>query len=236
MHKDCIILAGGLGTRLKDVVPDRPKCMAEINGKPFLHYLLTQLMPYHFCKVVFSVGPQKELVKEWVIANRKTYGFAIDFAEEEEPLGTGGAIKNALKYTDSDDVIIMNGDTFFDIDIDELYATQQLKEADVTIALKQMQNFDRFGTVQMNADNQITAFEEKKPYDRGLINGGIYVIYKKSYLSLELGDVFSFENDYLQTHLNKHFYYGVPSEKYFIDIGIPADYEKAKLDFTNIFA
>jgi D-glycero-alpha-D-manno-heptose 1-phosphate guanylyltransferase len=235
MHKDCIILAGGLGTRLRDAVPDKPKCLAEINGIPFLHYILMQLKPFHFCKIVFSVGYQKEMVMDWVTANRKTYGFAIDFAEETEPLGTGGAIKNALQYTDSEDVVVMNGDTFFDVDVDALYASQQLKEADVTMALKPMQNFERYGTVQQKTDGQITGFAEKQACADGLINGGIYVLYKKSFEMLALGDKFSFENDYLQKHLSTHNIYGVASDKYFIDIGIPSDYEKAKIDFAKIF-
>ncbi len=235
MHKDCIILAGGLGTRLRDAVPDKPKCLAEINGKPFLHYLLTQLKPFHFCKVVFSVGYQKELVIDWVTANRKDYGFAVDFAEEAEPLGTGGAIKNALPYTDSDDVVVMNGDTYFDVDIDELYATQQLKEADVTIALKPMQNFERYGTVTQSKDGLINAFIEKQACQEGLINGGIYVLFKKSFEILDLGKTFSFEKDFLETHLSSHNIYGVPSDKYFIDIGVPNDYNQAQIDFKEKF-
>ncbi len=235
MHRDCIILAGGMGTRLKDAVPVKPKCLADINGKPFLHYLLTQLKQYHFCKIIFSVGYRKEQVKEWVIANRKEYGFAIDFAEETEPLGTGGAIANALPYTDSDDVLIINGDTYFDANIDSLFAHQELQQADLTIALKPMQNPERYGTVVLNTDGQITAFQEKKILEQGLINGGMYVLYKNSFKILPLGNKFSFEKDYLEKYLNEHNMFGLVSDTYFLDIGIPTDYEKAKLDFPELF-
>jgi D-glycero-alpha-D-manno-heptose 1-phosphate guanylyltransferase len=236
MHKDCIILAGGRGTRLQSVVKDQPKCLADINGEPFLHYILTQLKPHHFCKVVFSVGYLKDQVIDWVNNNWQRYGFAIDFAEETEPLGTGGGIKNALKYTDTDDVVVLNGDTMFNIDFDALLAINQMKQADVSLALKPMQNFDRYGTVVVNEENEIVKFEEKQFKENGLINGGIYCIYRPSFLSLDLPNVFSFEQDYLEKSASfKHHIYGLQQNNYFIDIGIPQDYEQAKLDFKTKF-
>jgi D-glycero-alpha-D-manno-heptose 1-phosphate guanylyltransferase len=231
MHKDCIILAGGLGTRIKDVLHDTPKCLADINGKPFLHYLLTYLTKFHFCKVVFSVGHLSEAVKKYVLENRNHFNIAVDFAEEETPLGTGGAIKNALQYTDSDDVVIVNGDTLFDINIDELYDAQSKHGADITIGLKQMENFDRYGTVIIDEAGQVTEFKES-----GLINGGVYVLYKPSFMSLNLPEIFSFETEYLQKFkTNNHNIYSVTFNNYFIDIGIPTDYAKAQIELPKLF-
>ncbi|MBK6819132.1 MAG: NTP transferase domain-containing protein [Bacteroidetes bacterium] len=168
MHKDCIILAGGLGTRLKSVVSDKPKCMADINGKPFLYYVCQHLMKFHFCKIVFSVGYQKEMIIDYVTSHRNEFKFAFDFAEETEPLGTGGAILNALPYSDTEDFFVVNGDTFFDVNFDDMLKAQQEKMADCTIALKKMQHADRYGLVQMNEEHFITAFEEKKAWGIGL--------------------------------------------------------------------
>jgi D-glycero-alpha-D-manno-heptose 1-phosphate guanylyltransferase len=237
MHKDVIILAGGLGTRLQSVVADTPKCLAPVAGKPFLHYILTALKPYHVCKIVFSVGHLKHQVIDWVQANRQQYGFAVDFAEEAEPLGTGGAIKNALPYTDNDDVIILNGDTLFMADIDELIAFQQQKQADVSIALKPMANFERYGTVVLNQEQEVINFIEKKPQEAGLINGGIYSLYKPSFLSLNMPQKFSFESDYLEKAItHQHHVYGQVHDKYFIDIGIPTDFTRAQVELPQIIA
>jgi D-glycero-alpha-D-manno-heptose 1-phosphate guanylyltransferase len=237
MHKDCIILAGGLGTRIKAVLQDTPKCLAAIDGQPFLHYIMMHLKKYHFCKIIFSVGHLSEPVKNWVLENRKTYGFAIDFAEETTPLGTGGAIKNAMQYAQSDDVVVMNGDTLFDIDIEALFNAQNKYKADVTIALKPMQNFDRYGTVIIDAENKIVDFKEKQQQASGLINGGIYTIYKPSFMSISLPEVFSFETDYLQKHDQfNHNIYGQVFDNYFIDIGIPTDYAKAQVELPKLFA
>lgn len=162
MHRDCIILAGGMGTRLQSVVNDKPKCLAEVNGKPFLYYICQHLSKYHFCKVIFSVGYKKEMVIDYVMSHRDEFKFAFDFAEEDEPLGTGGAILNALQYSDTQDFFVINGDTFFDVNYDEMSFWQENKMADCTLALKPMQNADRYGLVNMNDESQIIGFEEKK--------------------------------------------------------------------------
>lgn len=235
MHKDCIILAGGLGTRLQSVVSDRPKCMADINGKPFLYYICQHLMKFHFCKIVFSVGYQKDMIIDYVTSHRDEFRFAFDFAEENEPLGTGGAILNALPYSDTEDFFVINGDTFFDVNFDEMVKAQQEKMADCTIALKSMQNADRYGLVKMDAENFITAFEEKKQGASGYINGGVYCLFRNSFLNIPFPQKFSFEKDYLEKFILERDMLGFVQDKYFIDIGIPEDYQKAQLDLPNFF-
>src|SRR5574344_686696 len=118
---EVIVLAGGLGTRLREVVNDKPKCMAEVNGKPFLYYLFYWLEGKHIEKVILSLGYMSEKVLYWVEKERKNFNFSIDYVLEKEPLGTGGGIKLALTKTTSKDILILNGDTFFDIDLVSFY-------------------------------------------------------------------------------------------------------------------
>lgn len=235
MHKDCIILAGGLGTRLQSVVADKPKCMADINGKPFLYYVCQHLMKFHFCKVIFSVGYKKEMIIDYVTSHRNEFKFAFDFAEETEALGTGGAIINALPYSDTEDFFVINGDTFFDVDFDKMIEAQQQKMADCTIALKNMPQADRYGLVKINEENLITSFEEKKPNTSGLINGGVYCMYRPSFLNIPFEKKFSFEKDYLEKYISERDMFGFVQDRYFIDIGIPTDYAKAQQDLPAFF-
>ncbi|HOZ51687.1 MAG TPA: nucleotidyltransferase family protein [Chitinophagaceae bacterium] len=231
-HKDCIILAGGMGTRLQSVVADKPKCLADINGKPFLSYLSKQIQKFHFCKVVFSVGYKKEMIIDYVMSHRDEFPFAFDFAEENEPLGTGGAILNAMPYCNTEDIFVMNGDTYFDVNLDEMLSFQQTKMADCTLALKPMAVADRYGLVNVNDDMMITGFEEKKANGSGLINGGIYCIFKNSFLNIPFESKFSFEKDYLEKFINERDMAGFIQDKYFIDIGIPEDYERAQKELV----
>lgn len=236
MHSDCIILAGGLGTRLRSVVADKPKCMADINGKPFIHYLCKQIEQFNFNKVIFSVGYQKEIVIDYFNQHAHTYSFTYEFAIEDEPLGTGGAIMHAIKQSDTDDFFVMNGDTLFLADCNAILSTQQQKMADCTIALKPIKQADRYGIVTINENDAITAFKEKKTGASGLINGGIYFVFRKSFETIPFPDKFSFEKDYLETMLNERDMFGYVSSEYFIDIGIPEDYEKSKSDFITLFS
>jgi len=236
MHRDCIILAGGMGTRLQSVVNDKPKCLAEVNGKPFLYYICQHLSKYHFCKVIFSVGYKKEMVIDYVMQHREEFKFAFDFAEEDEPLGTGGAILNALQYSDTQDFFVINGDTFFDVNYDEMSYWQETKMADCTIALKPMQIADRYGLVNMNDESQIIGFEEKKVGASGLINGGVYCIFRNSFLNIPFPQKFSFEKDYLEKMINERDMIGYVSDNYFIDIGIPEDYARAQTEIPALFS
>lgn len=224
-----------MGTRLQSVVSDKPKCLAEIDGKPFLYYICKKLKQSHFCKIIFSVGYQKDMVIDYVMSHRDEFPFAFDFAEEEEPLGTGGAILNALPYSDTEDVFVVNGDTFFDVDLDKMVNAQQTNMADCTIALKPMQHADRYGIVKMNNQGMITSFEEKKEGASGLINGGVYCLFRNSFLNIPFERKFSFEKDYLEKFINERDMFGFVQDKYFIDIGIPEDYARAQKEIPSIF-
>ena len=233
MGKEVIILAGGLGTRLRDVVRDVPKCMAPVAGKPFLWYLLKYLSRFDVVRVVLSVGYLRDVVINWVGSHRAEFPFDFDYAIETSPLGTGGGIKLALGKCASQDVVVMNGDTLFNVDIDALYGRHRLFPASITLALKPMRNFSRYGNVVVN-NGLVVRFEEKQYCEAGLINGGVYVINKSESLFAGLPDKFSFETDVLQPQSEHGSVYGVADEGYFIDIGIPEDYARANVDFPKL--
>src|ERR1035437_4187548 len=193
---ECIILAGGLGSRLRSVVNELPKCMAPIAGNPFLHYIFNYLQRQKVNHVILSVGYKYETIQTWV--EQTQWLLYVSYAIETEPLGTGGAINLALQKTTKDHVFIINGDTFFDVDFSQLYFDHLVKKAELTLALKPMSNFDRYGNVLIDAKNQITSFSEKQFCKQGLINGGTYLINRNNSLMENLPVKFSFETDVLQ--------------------------------------
>ncbi|EAK0951511.1 D-glycero-D-manno-heptose 1-phosphate guanosyltransferase [Campylobacter lari] len=211
-----IVLAGGLGTRLKSVVQDLPKPMAPINGKPFLTFVLEYLKKQGITEVILSVSYKYELIQEYF--KDEFEGMKIHYNIEKELLGTGGAIKDALKFI-KNQAYVLNGDTIFDIDLKNL----ALNDSKICIALKQMQNFDRYGTVNVDDQGIVISFEEKVFKKQGLINGGIYLLKKDIFDEFDLEKKFSFE-EFLQKKYKTLKIQTKIFNDYFIDIGIPQDY------------
>ena len=225
---EAIILAGGLGTRLRSVVSEVPKCMAPVDGKPFLQYVLEWLSRFDISHVVLSVGYLKEQIIDFV--NAREWPFEVSYAVEKEPLGTGGGIRLALQKCRGKQVFVLNGDTFFNIDLNALSFS-----APVTLALKPMRDFDRYGAVDWNGD-LVTGFHEKQPCADGLINGGVYAI-DRSQLDIALyPKKFSFEKDLLEPLAGYGLVAGEVQDGYFIDIGIPEDYARAQRELPEIQA
>lgn len=224
--KEAIILAGGLGTRLRSVVANMPKCMAPVAGKPFLHYVLDHLRKQGIDKFIFSLGHLHEQVTDYLDDNHP--GMQKHYSIEKEPLGTGGAIKLACKAASEKTVVVVNGDTLFRLDLVKLTAFHNMCGADCTLSLKPMTHFDRYGVVEINKDYSIGSFCEKKAYAKGLINAGVYALNAERFLKEDLPDKFSFEKDYLEKKYKSRRFYAVVQDSYFIDIGIPEDYERAQ--------
>jgi D-glycero-alpha-D-manno-heptose 1-phosphate guanylyltransferase len=231
---ECIVLAGGLGTRLRGVIGAYPKCMATVNGKPFLHYVFQYLEEQGCTRVVLSLGYEHQVITDWLQTEQRS--FDIAYVIEDEPLGTGGGIQKAIQAAKAPQVGVLNGDTMFRVQLHELFAFHEAHGAHTTLALKKMQHFDRYGVVRTDAAHRIISFEEKRAYEEGDINGGIYAINKAAFLLKELPEKFSFEKDYLERYIDEHAFYGYHSDAYFIDIGIPTDYEQAQHDFQHIFS
>ncbi|HOO99823.1 MAG TPA: nucleotidyltransferase family protein [Bacteroidales bacterium] len=222
---DAIILAGGMGTRLRQIVPDLPKPMAPVNGRPFLSYLLGWLGRYAVRKVIISAGYRSEVITGYF---GNSFGdIGLDYAIEEKALGTGGAVMFALSKASGTDVLIINGDTWFPVDLDRLSTFQAETGSMFTLALKKMENFSRYGTVERREDT-IVRFNEKKFCESGLINGGIYLVNRKYLLDQHLPEVFSLENDFLEKKAKTGEIKGRIFDEPFIDIGVPEDYLRAR--------
>lgn len=231
MIREAIILAGGLGTRLRSVVSEVPKCMAPIAGKPFLHYVIAHLQKQGVEKFIFSIGYKSETIIDYINAHPSLSN--TQYSIEDEPLGTGGAIKLACIKATEKNVLVLNGDTLFSINVANLSALHELKIADCTLSLKPMKNFDRYGVVELNGDLKVDSFKEKQFYKTGFINGGVYALDSQKFAIEDLPEKFSFEKDYLEKFYTKRKLFGFVEDKYFIDIGIPEDYARAQIELKN---
>ncbi|EAI0737397.1 nucleotidyltransferase family protein [Campylobacter jejuni] len=213
-----IILCGGLGTRLKSVIKNIPKPMAPINNKPFLEFIFEYLKKQGIKEVILAVSYKYEVIKEYF--KDEFLGIKIKYSIEKEPLGTGGAIKETLKFI-KNEAYVLNGDTFFDIDLSKL----KLNGSKICLALKQINDFDRYGTVNVDGLGLVISFEEKVFKKQGLINGGIYLLDKDIFKDFALQEKFSFE-EFLQENYRNLKARAEIFDNYFIDIGVPSDYER----------
>ena len=230
---EAIILAGGLGTRLQGVIGNYPKCMAPVNGKPFLSYVFDYLDSQKCTRVILSLGYKHDVIIDWL--ETQDLLFELDYLIEYEPLGTGGGIQAAMEEAATDDVAVLNGDTLFMVDLQAQLKFHKGNNATTTLALKKMHKFDRYGIVNTDTSGVITSFEEKQYREEGLINGGIYIINREAFLAKKLPEKFSFEKDYLEQFTKEKKFYGFESDSYFIDIGIPEDYNRSQEELKTIF-
>lgn len=226
MIKEVIILAGGIGSRLQPAVNDRPKCLALVNEVPFLSYLIEYLLSQKAEHFIFSLGYKHGMVKDFLEKNYP--GLSCQLSIEETPLGTGGAIKLACSKVKGADVLICNGDTLFKANLEIVSNVHIDHDSLCTLSLKPMENFDRYGTVEISENSRITAFHEKQFCKSGLINGGVYALNKKRFLDQKLPEKFSFETDFLEKQTSNLF--GIIQQRFFIDIGIPEDYQRAQAE------
>ncbi|MFN6375136.1 MAG: HAD-IIIA family hydrolase [Chitinophagia bacterium] len=231
MIKEAIILAGGLGTRLRDTVPDLPKCMAPVAGKPFLFYVINHLRSQGIEKFIFSLGYKHEFVEEYLLTEFSTLSYTCVI--EQEPLGTGGAILLASESASEEHVIVTNGDTLFAVELTTASDFHFKANAVCTLMLKPMQEIDRYGIVDTDENNCIVGFQEKKYYPSATINGGVYILDINKFKNAS-GDLkFSFEKDYLEKNFGQGSFYGLEQNTYFIDIGIPEDYTRAQKELQK---
>jgi D-glycero-alpha-D-manno-heptose 1-phosphate guanylyltransferase len=203
--------------------------MAPVARKPFLAYVIDYLVTQGVNKFIFSLGYKSEMIIDYVKVQYP--GLQIQYSIEEEPLGTGGAIKLACRIASEKNVFVLNGDTLFKTDVEKLLGIHNTMGADCTLSLKPMKHFDRYGVVELNHDQSIASFNEKKYYESGFINGGVYALNVASFLTEALPEIFSFEKDYLEALYKTRKIFGILQDKYFIDIGIPEDFERAQEEF-----
>ena len=228
--KEAIILAGGLGTRLKGVISDMPKPMAPVANQPFLKYIFDYLKQQGIERVILSVGYKYELIEDFFGNNYE--GLELVYSTENEPLGTGGGIRLAVDKLNGGQAFIINGDTFFDVNLLEFEKVAITENSDLCLALKPMQSFDRYGSVSLQG-SRIISFKEKQFMQEGLINGGVYWFQKSLLEAFKSGEKFSFEQDLMEKQVDQKIISGFISDTYFIDIGIPEDYAQANKDFAK---
>jgi D-glycero-alpha-D-manno-heptose 1-phosphate guanylyltransferase len=220
-----IVLAGGLGTRLAHITKDLPKPMAPVNQVPFLEYVLDHLVRSGVEEIALAVSYKWERIREHF--GDAFRGVPLRYSVEQQPLGTGGAIRHALQQVPQQDVIVTNGDTLFPVDVRAMFMQHRSRSALLTLAVKQVADGGRFGRLVVDADNRVTAFLEKGEAGPGLVNGGVYVINRDLFRIAEFAPRFSFETDVLEKHLQEIRPLAFESDAYFIDIGVPEDYERA---------
>lgn len=225
-----VVLAGGLGTRLKDVVNDVPKPLAPILDRPFLDYLLSYWIKNNANKIILSVGYKNQFIKNYFSNSYK--GVPIEYVIEDVPVGTGGAILKVLNEVNvPDDFFIINGDTMFLIDQKAMRNFHFEMKADFTMCLRNIKNAGRYHRMQMDKTNKLcSVIEPDNKKTSGLINGGVYIVNRKVFdaFSIEQGKVVSLENEILPKIISTNKVYGVVDGGAFIDIGIPDDYFRAE--------
>jgi D-glycero-alpha-D-manno-heptose 1-phosphate guanylyltransferase len=205
--------------------------MAPVAGKPFLAHVIDYFRDQGVEKFIFSLGYKHEVIQDYLEAEYPA--LHKQYVVEKDPLGTGGAIQLACRQATEKNVLILNGDTLFSIQLPALTAFHVQHQAHCTLALKPMQHFDRYGVVEIAENGAIKSFKEKQYYESGLINGGIYALQVEPFLKEGLPEQFSFEKDYLEKSYKVRPMYGVVQDEYFIDIGIPEDFEKANRELVN---
>lgn len=225
-YREAIVLAGGFGTRLAHVVPDVCKPMAPVAGRPFLRFIMDQLAAAGVEHVVVADGYRREQIEGFFGAGYR--GMDVVYSPEETPLFTGGAVKQALARCQGDWVFVMNGDTWLDIDFAAMEAAAEGAPEGVkaAVAVKRMRSFERYGTVDVDAEGAITAFHEKRPCADGLINAGVYLVRRDALEAMPAK--FSLESDWFERVVTDGALRACVCEGGFIDIGVPEDYELAQ--------
>ena len=229
---EAIILCGGKGTRLKEVVNDVPKPLAPIDGIPFLSILMKYLKAQGIERVILATGYMHEKIEN--LYGNCYEGMEIVYSVEQNPLGTGGAIANALRKIKSENVLVLNGDSVIKFQLNEIKKQfgeikKQFSEIKFhsLLILKPMERVERYGAVK-TFENRVTAFEEKSFKEQCLINTGVYILNKEIFNDKAENEVFSFEKDFLEKEVEKGSLFGMECKGFFIDIGVPEDYAAAQ--------
>jgi D-glycero-alpha-D-manno-heptose 1-phosphate guanylyltransferase len=230
--REAIVLAGGFGTRLRAVVPDLPKPMAPVAGRPFLEILLTSLAAKGFQRVVLSLGFLADTVVQHFGGSYA--GMELDYEIETTPLGTGGAIRAALGRCKAPAVCVLNGDTYLDLEADALWSLWAQRGEPVIVA-RHVDDTARYGRLQVD-DGRVRRFAEKGEAGPGLINAGCYLLPRTILDAFPLGQAFSFETEFLAQAVAQRDISVFVSEGHFIDIGIPEDYARAQTELVGVCA
>ena len=226
-----VILAGGKGTRLQSVIADRPKVLAQINGRPFLDYQLAYLSSFGARRALLCTGYMGSLVRQTIGGSR--HGVEIAYSQEDEPLDTAGAVRLALPCLSSDPVLVMNGDSFFRTDLAAFYRSHCDAGAQGSLLLTEVDNCERYGSVCLDEQGRVTSFREKSSVaGQGLISAGVYLLSIQMLQSIAPGRPVSIEREFFPQWIGRGLY-GFVGQGVFIDIGTPETYELAGSFFAD---
>lgn len=224
---DVLILCGGLGSRLRPIVSDRPKVLAPVGGRPFMDILVDDLLQQGFRRVIFCVGHLKDHIIEHY--NTRTDAEYL-FSEEETPLGTGGAVQNALPLVRSNPFIVMNGDSLCSVEFEKLASFHHAKESTLSLVLARADGKSDGGVVRVDQSQRVMSFLEKQEANRGgrdLINAGIYALQRECFEVRGMPQQYSLEYDLFPELVAKKPCYGFIVASEVTDIGVPERYWKA---------
>ena len=224
----CLILVGGLGTRLRSVIADIPKPMAPVAGKPFLEYLIGWVGRAGIQRVVLCAGYGAGQIKEY-FGEGDAFGIQITYSVEDEPLGTWGAIRLAGQQIKGQ-FVVLNGDSWLQVDLGRLLEFHRRKKGVCTIAAVEVANSSRFGSMRMDGAGRVTEFSEKQREGSSLINGGVYVFSREIFGAVPpTTGPCSLEKEIFPALIPREIY-GMPVKGYFVDIGVPEEYKRLLQD------
>lgn len=227
--REAIVLAGGFGSRLREVVPDRPKPMAPVAGQPFLEIVLRALATKGFSRVVLSLGFMAEKITNHF--GNHFAGIELVYVVEEHPLGTGGAVRLAMTQCLQENIFVLNGDTFIDLEAADVDTFWQERRNTIIVA-RQVPDTTRYGRLIVE-NGLVKGFVEKGISGPGLINAGCYVFNRSLLDKYELNKPFSLETDYLINAVQTVPVDVFVTSGHFIDIGVPEDYRRAQMEFAG---
>ena len=225
LRMEAVILAGGLGTRLRSVIGDLPKPLALVNGRPFLYYVIDMLMESGINKITFSLGYRSQAIIKSL--NEYQLNNNFNYVIEDEPLGTGGAIQKAIESIDSTSFFVINGDSITNLDFQTMYDYHKNHNADISIAGKYVSNVSRYGVLKIE-EGWVRGFSEKNCANEGIINVGVYLMNKVIFNGFNAQVPFSFEKDFLEKRITEF------NVLHYVFNGIPDDYNRAEIFLKNL--
>jgi NDP-sugar pyrophosphorylase family protein len=224
-----VILAGGLGTRLRPAVADLPKVLAPVLGRPWVLFLLDQLAGAGLRHVVLLTGYKAGQVRDEIGDHYR--GMHLTYSTEPTPLGTAGAVRAALPFLTGDAILLMNGDSYCGVNLDALRAFHCRRNADISMVLAQVSDASRFGTVRMDTDERVIGFDEKTQSGSGWINAGIYFLAKPLIEKIAPHRPVSLEKEMFPRWIGRTAFYAFRTDGPFLDIGTPEWYAQATAFF-----
>ena len=223
---DCVILCGGLGTRLQGVVGNVPKVMAQMNGRPFLDLIIEHLKSQGLRRIILCAGHKADFIENYY--RKHDFGLTIDFSRENEPLGTGGALKNARHVISSNPFFVLNGDSLLKADFEEFYNFHKERKSIASLLVAQVNKAEDFGSLELNKNCEIVEFHEKsESTPNSLVNAGIYCFDQMIFSCMPENEKFSLEHDFFPKLAGSKLY-GYRIDKEFFDIGTPERYQSVK--------